>query len=181
MRSLVDHGVTRNLRLGHGMAKDREVWVLVYIHYFWTLNSLNILDKYFYHIIYQQKSKMRILFHYRSNDTFSIIELFHSLVLSLGDPNCSNNIWLFYQQFEWPRVNGDSNSHLQVLGMKHTVRWHFTGSDLNVTLSHAIVFLFILVCQLYYISHLLLHLYINHWDFHSISQYPVVQQCDYIY
>ena len=83
------------------------------------------------------------LLRYRSNMTlFSRIELFDAIVLSSRDPKGSNNIWLFSQQFEWSRVNGDSNSHLQVLGMKQTVRWHFTSSDLKVTLSHAIVILF---------------------------------------
>ena len=73
---------------------------------------------------------------------FSRIELFPAMVLSSRDPNCSNNIWLFYQQFEWLWVNGDSNSHLQVLGSRQPVRWHFTSSDLSLTLSHAIIILF---------------------------------------
>ena len=39
--------------------------------------------------------------------------------------------------------------------MKQTVEWHFTHIDLKVTVSHAIVILFILKCQLYFksISH----------------------------
>ena len=87
-------------------------------------------------------------------DTYSEIELIPAIVLSSRYPNCINNIWLFYQHFEWSRVNEETNSHLQVLGTKQTVRWHFTSSDLNVTLSHAIVILFILMCQLYFREHL---------------------------
>ena len=81
-----------------------------------------------------------------------------------------NNIQLFLQQCEKSRVNGDShNSHYKVLGTKQTVEWHFTSSDLKVTLSHAIVILLIPRCQLSIkrLSHVLLQLYKYQCNFHS--------------
>ena len=60
------------------------------------------------------------LLHYRSNDTLFEIELFPSIVLSSRVTNWKNDIHKFLQQFEWLRVNRDSNLHFKVLGAKQT-------------------------------------------------------------
>ena len=53
-------------------------------------------------------------------DTHSRIELIPTIVLSSRVTNYKNNIHKFLQQFEWSRVNRDSNLHFKVLGMKQT-------------------------------------------------------------
>ena len=54
------------------------------------------------------------------SDTISKIELIHLSVLSLRVTNWKNDIHKFLQQFEWLRINRDSNLHLKVLGVKQT-------------------------------------------------------------
>ena len=49
---------------------------------------------------------------------FLKIELFPSIILSRTKTNSNNDIPVFLQQFEWLRVNWDSNSHYNVLGVK---------------------------------------------------------------
>ena len=50
------------------------------------------------------------------NDTIGKIELIPAFVLSTDKTNCKNDIHKFLQQFEWSRVNRDSNLHFKVLG-----------------------------------------------------------------
>ena len=76
-------------------------------------------------------------------------ELIHFPNLSSRDPNCQNNIQLLRQQFEKFSVYGDINWHCKVLGTKQTSEWHFTLLDLKVTVSHTIIILQKLVCQLF--------------------------------
>ena len=68
------------------------------------------------------------------------IELNQVSISSSIDSNCQNDIHLFPQQFDNFRVNGDTNSHLQV-----------TGSYLKVTVSHISVILMLadvsIACQ----------------------------------
>ena len=70
--------------------------------------------------------KITKLLHYQLNDTLFEIELFPSIVLSSRVTNWQNDIHKFLQQFEWLRVNRDSNSHLKVLRTKQTQEWQFT-------------------------------------------------------
>ena len=70
------------------------------------------------------------------------IELIHFSDLSSRDPNSQDNIQLFLQQFEKFSVHCVTNWHYKVLGMKQTSEWHFTCLDLKVTISPAIVILY---------------------------------------
>ena len=58
-----------------------------------------------------------LMLHYWLNDTLFKIELFHSIILSSRATNWKNDIYKFLQQFEWLRVNKDSNLHFKVLGV----------------------------------------------------------------
>ena len=88
----------------------------------WLLRKLSIWRKWF-----TQGSEAWLLLHYQSNnDTLLEIELFTSIVLSSRVTNSKNDIHKFLQQFEWLKVNRDSNSHLKVLGVKQALEWQFT-------------------------------------------------------
>ena len=58
--------------------------------------------------------------HYWLNDTLFEIELFPSIVLASRVTNWKDDIHKFLQQFEWLRVNRDSNLHFKGLGAKQT-------------------------------------------------------------
>ena len=67
------------------------------------------------------------------------IELKQLYVLSSKDPNCGSNILLFYQHSR--TLESMDQFTLQVLGAKQMLRWHFTSSNLKVTISHISVIL----------------------------------------